>query len=360
MKPLNVSIFCVAALGLAGCHDEVHASEEPAIFQVTHPLRRDTELHREYVAQVHAIQHIELRALEGGYLQDIFVDEGARVAEGQKMFQVMPLIYQAEVNMAVAETEQATIELKNTAALAQKNIVSTSELALAQAKLRKAEANQALAETHRKLSQVRAPFAGLMGRLHVRRGSLLEEGELLTTLSDTATLWVYFNVTEREYLDYISQPEGERPSAVKFIMANDELFDQEGKITAIEADFNNETGNIAFRATFPNPKAILRHGETGKILMSIPVKDALLIPQKATFEILDRQFVFVVDKAGVVRTREIKVIAEQPHLYLVGGGVEESDQILLEGLRKVREGQKIEVEVLPSEEVFEHLELHAE
>lgn len=353
-------VLGLTVFALVGCHAEEHGHEQAGTFAVTTPLRRDTALERDYVAQVHAIQHIELRALERGYLQDIFVDEGSRVTEGQRMFQIMPLVYQAEVNIAVAETELATIEYSNTEALAKKSIVSGTELALAKAKLSKARAHQALAETHKQLTTLRAPFEGLMGRLHVRRGSLLEEGELLTTISDNSQLWVYFNVTEREYLDYVSQPAGERPSAVKLIMANGEVFAEEGAITAIEADFDNETGNIAFRATFPNPQGLLRHGETGKVLMSIPFPGALQIPQKATFEILDRLFVFVVDPDGVLRTREITVAAELPNLFVIGSGLEETDRILLEGLRKVHDGQKIAVEMHAPSEVLAHLDLPAE
>ena len=327
---------------------------------MTTPLRQDTDLPREYVAQVHAIRHIELRALERGYLQDIFVDEGKRITKGEKMFQVMPLIYQAEVQKAVAETELASIEYKNTSALADKDIVSPAELAIANAKLSKAKAEQSLAETHRRLAVIRAPFEGLMDKFHVRQGSLLEEGELLSTLSDNSTLWVYFNVTEAEYLDYITQPEGERQSAVRLLMANGALFEELGHIDTIEADFDNETGNIAFRAVFQNPKGILRHGQTGKILMSVPVKDALLIPQKATFEVFDRHYVYVIDDKGIVQTRPITVAAELPHIFVVKDGLQETDRFLLEGLRRVHDGQKIEVDFEPAKEVFSHLEINAE
>ncbi len=348
------------AMALAGCHHEEAHHEEHATFLVTQPLRQDTELTQEYVAQVHAINHIELRALEAGYLQDIFVDEGQEVKSGARMFQVMPLIYQAEVSKAAAETELATIELDNTKTLADKGIVSPSELALTQAKVKQANAQLSLAETHRRLATVRAPFDGLMGRFHVRKGSLLEEGELLATLSDNSTLWVYFNVTEKEYLDYITQPKDQRVVDVKFVMANGREFAQVGKIETIEADFNNETGNIAFRATFKNPNGILRHGETGKILMSRTVPGALVIPQKATFEILDRQYVYVVDDKGKVASRAISVQAELPHLYVLSGGLEEKDRILLEGLRKVREGQTIDVKLQAPGDVVAHLELPAE
>ncbi|MEQ9305184.1 MAG: efflux RND transporter periplasmic adaptor subunit, partial [Marinoscillum sp.] len=153
---------------------------------------------------------------------------------------------------------------------------------------------------------------------------------------------------------------GESPLIVKLLMANNKLFEFSGEVTTIEADFNNETGNIAFRATFPNPKGLLRHGETGNVLVAAPLKDALLIPQKCTFEILDKKYVFVVDDEHKVRSRQIEVGAELAHIYEVTGGIDESDKILLEGLRKVRDGDKIIPEFKTPTEALSSLGLHAE
>jgi membrane fusion protein (multidrug efflux system) len=350
----------LAAFLMVGCHHEHREPLKQGKFLVTSPLRRDTELARDYVAQIRAIQHIELRALEKGYLQGIFIDEGQRVTRGAKMFQIMPMIYQAEVQKAGAEVEISGIELRNTKLLADKNVVSPNELALATAKFSKAKAELALATTHRTMTEIRAPFDGLVGRFHVRLGSLVGEGELLATFSDNSKVWVYFNVSEAEYLEYESLPEGERITTVKLRMANGQIFDQPGKVETIEADFNNETGNLAFRATFPNPRGLLRHGETGKVVMEVPLRNALLVPQKATFDVLDKKFVFVVDDKGVVRSRPITVSAEMPQVYVVASGVEERDRILVEGLRKVRDGAAIEFDYKDPSGVFEHLEVPAE
>lgn len=347
----------------AGCQQhESHEQREPSekvSYLVTSPLRRDTELTKEYVAQIRAIQHIEVRALERGYLQGIFVDEGQLVRNAQKMFQIMPLLYQAELQKAQAEAEFTQIEYANTKILADGNVVSPNELALAKAKFDKAKAELSLATVHRGLTEIRAPFEGIMGRFHVRQGSLVDEGELLTTLSDNSSMWVYFNVTEAEYLDFkTSDRAAQMP--VQLRMANGELFDQSGKVEIIEADFNNETGNIAFRATFPNPQGLLRHGETGKILMSTPIKNALLIPQQATFEVLDKKFVFIVDDKNVVRSREIVIAEELPHVYVVKSGLSEHDKIVLEGLRKVKDGLEIDSDYKQPADVLARLELPAE
>ncbi len=147
---------------------------------------------------------------------------------------------------------------------------------------------------------------------------------------------------------------------VRLMMANQQLFDYPGIVETIEADFNNETGNIAFRATFPNPKGLLRHGETGNIQMAVPFKRALIIPQKATFEILEKKYVFVIDKDDVAHQREITLAAEMPDLYIVKTGLAEGDKILLEGLRKVRDGDKITYEYQDPKEVIPHLKVYAE
>lgn len=332
----------------------------PGVFLVTSPLRKDAELPRDYVCQIRAIQHIEVRALERGYLEEVFVDEGRSVTRGQPMFQIMTVIYQAELDRAKAEGEAARIEYENTKLLAEKEIVSGNELALARAKLDRANAEVALCEAHRRLATVSAPFDGLMGRLEVRRGSLVDEGELLTTLADNSAMWVYFNVTESEYLDYEARAGGERPSQVRLVMANGRLFDHVGTIETIVADFNHETGTIAFRATFPNPEGLLRHGETGNVRLTTPLDDALLIPQQATFEVLGNKYVFVVDEQGVVQQRRISIAAELPHLYVVADGVTEDERLLLEGLRRVRSGQEIGTKYQDPAEVIAHLDLPAD
>ncbi len=362
MKFLTSTLVVGVVLFCTNCQSHNEHKELPIKFSVTSPIKLDTSVTKKYVCQIHSTQHIELRALERGYLQEIFVDEGQFVKKGQLMFQIMPRLYQAELQKSEAEKHFAEIEYQNTKKLADGNVVAPNELALAEAKLDKAKAELALAQVHLDFTQVRAPFDGIMDHFHVRKGSLVEEGELLTTLSDNHEMWVYFNVPEAEYLDYKIElsKDSTHPLTVKLLMANNKLFEYEGVVNTIEADFNSETGNIAFRATFPNQKGLLRHGETGSVLVQAPLKDALLIPQKATFEILDKKYVFVVDEDGLVRSRQIKVGAELPHLYQVNSGLKDSDRIILEGLRKVRDGDQIVMDYLEPTEVISHLELHAE
>ena len=359
-QPLLLLSLCLL-LGSLSCAKKAEEKKEKDVeYQVTSPLNRDTTVTKDYVCQIHSIQHIELRAMEKGYLQKTYVDEGQSVRQGQIMFQIMPLLYQAELQKSQAEANFVGIEYQNTKRLADSNIVSKNELALAKAKLDKVKADVSLAQTHLQFTTIKAPFNGIMDHFRVRMGSLVNEGDLLTTLSDNSKMWVYFNVPEAEYLNLKTHIQQENQTNVGLIMANNEMFAYPGVVQTIEADFNNETGNIAFRATFPNPKGLLRHGETGNVRMTIPLKNALIIPQKATFEVLDKKYVYVVDKNDVIRSREITVAAEMPHIFVVKTGLKKDDRILLEGLRQVRENEKIYPKFVQPNDVVSHLGLYAE
>lgn len=351
----------VAALLLGGCEkSETAKHEEKPKLEVTQPLRKDATVTKQYVARIQAYRHIELRAMEKGYLQHIMVDEGQSVSHGQAMFKIMPNILQGELQRTKAEANAVHIEYQNTSALADKHVVSQNELALAKAKLDKANAEVSLAETRLGFTNISAPFDGIMDRLEVRNGSLVDEGDLLTTLSDISKMWVYFNVPETEYLDYAQSKKPKSPVKVQLKLANGRLFDQFGVVETVEADFDNKTGNIEFRATFPNPNRILRHGQTGNIVVAMPHPNAIIIPQKATFEILDKMYVYVVNNDGKLEQRLITVAAELPHLFIIKDGLKETDRILLEGLRKVHNGQQIDVDFRPPEKVYGDLHLHAE
>ncbi|MBO9154732.1 efflux RND transporter periplasmic adaptor subunit [Chitinophaga sp. GCM10012297] len=360
MKRIFMLMGLWAVLCHTSCKPKEENKEEAAKLVVTSPLKMDTTITREYVCQIRSIRNIELRAQEKGYLQDIFVDEGQEVKAGQLLFRIMPKLYEAEALRAEAEAEAAEIEVQNTQALADRNVVSKNELALAKAKLKKAKAELALAQAHLAFTEIRAPFDGIMDQLHLKKGSLVEEGDLLTSLSDNSRMWVYFNVSEPEYLTYASNAKPKEKLKVDLLLANKEIFKHAGVVETIEGEFNNETGNIAFRATFPNGEGLLRHGETGNVLIKQPLKNALIIPQKATLEILDKKYVYVVNKDNVVQLRPITIEAEMPDLYVLKEGVNENEKILLEGLRKVKNNDKIAFDYEEPKALIDHLMLPSE
>ena len=147
---------------------------------------------------------------------------------------------------------------------------------------------------------------------------------------------------------------------VTLLMANNKPFHQKGIVETIEGEFNSQTGNIAFRATFSNPDGILRHGETGTIIMNTPIKNAIIIPQKATFEILDKRYVFLVDDNNVLQQQEIEIGAELENIFIISKGISINDKFLLEGIRKVKNKEKIHIEFVAPNSVISNLTLYAE
>nr|WP_278352789.1 efflux RND transporter periplasmic adaptor subunit [Chryseobacterium gleum] len=360
IKRVASGIALSALLLVVGCNKKKEEKEEVTVYPVTSPVVMDTVINKEYVAQIQSVKNIEVRAQEKGFLEKIFVDEGQYVQAGQTLFRIMPKLYQAELLKAKAEVEQASIELKNASTLAGNNIVSKNERAMAKAKLDAANAEMKLAQIHLSFTDIKAPFSGVINRIPLKLGSLVDEGDLLTSLSDNTSIYTYFNVSEPEYLSYQTHAADRGSNQVSLITANGETYTQKGEIQTIEGEFDNETGNIAFRAKFPNPDKLLRNGETGKIQMSMPVHNALIIPQKATYEIQDQKYVFVVDKNGVAKSRNIKVAYELPDLYVVGSGISKGDQILLEGVQKVKDDQKVKTKFQDPKKVLQSLKLKAE
>lgn len=334
--------------------------EEAAKYTATSPLKIDTSFTKEYVSQIRSVRNIEIRAQEKGFLQNIYVDEGQPVKAGQLLFKIMPKIYEAELQKAEAEANAAEIELQNAKTLVDKNVISKNEQAMAQAKLDHAKAEIALAKLHLSFTEIRAPFDGTIDRIPKKLGSLIDEGELLTSLSDNSQMFAYFNVSEPEYLDYQTDTKGRGNSKVGLLLANNRPLQYKGDVETIESEFDNETGNIAFRARFPNPDKLLKNGETGKVLMTVPLRGALIIPQKATYEIQDKLYVFVVDKNNVVKSKNISIIGQMADLYVIQSGISENDRILLEGVQKAKDDDKIQYEYQAPKEVISHLRLRTE
>ena len=329
---------------------------ETGKFTVTTPLKADTTVTKEYVSQIQSVRNIEIRAQEKGYLQNINIDEGQYVHAGQVLFRIMPKLYEAEMLKAQAAMKEAELEMLNTKTLAEKNIVSKTEQSIAQAKLDEAKAELSLAQLHLSFTEIKAPFDGVVDRIRFKLGSLIDEGTLLTTLSDNKSMYVYFNVSESEYLDYKASKTNERNN-VTLLLANGQTHKYKGTVETVEGEFDNETGNIAFRAKFPNPDLVLKHGETGKVQMNVPVRNALIIPQKATYEIQDKIYVYVLDQNNVVRSKNITIKNTLPDLYIVGSGLSENDKILLEGVQNVKEDDKISYSYVDPKNVISTLQL---
>lgn len=355
--------FCVPGCNL---HKEEHQEEVHKIV-TTCPQVQAVTLTQDYVCQIHSQRHIRVRALDEGYLEAIEVKEGQWVKEGQVLFKVIPILYQKDWEAAQAEFKVAELELKYAEQLYKDKAISQNEVALIKAKLVRADAKMKLARAKYDFASIRAQFDGIIDRLHHQQGSLVEEGEFLTTLSDNSVMWVYFNLPEKRYLEYMTNVKGKKELKIEILLASGKKFDQLGMLDpangkgAIEADFNNETGNIPFRADFPNPDLLLRNGQTGTILLSWVENNALVIPQRATFEVLAKRYVYVVDEENVARQQEITIENELEDLFVIKSGLAANDKIILEGIRQVRDGYKVEdYEDSQPDEVAAKLKYHAE
>jgi membrane fusion protein (multidrug efflux system) len=279
-----------------------NGQEHPKIV-VTSPKVEDVIITLPFVCQIRAQRRIEVRALQNGNLNEIAVKEGQSVKKGDLMFKIVPTL---DKPMPDADWTNVT-----------------------------------------------APFDGIVGRLHVQQGSLIKEGDILSTLSDNSVMWAYFNVPEKNYLEYqVNRKQHEKEDKIELVLASGTTFPQTGLIGAIEAEFNNENGNLKFRADFPNLDGLLRHGQTGTIKIRRPLKNALVIPQRATFEILDKRYVWVVGEDDVAHQTLITIKHELDDVFVIDSGLNVRDRIVLEGVRQVHDGEKAEYEFRSPEKVM--------
>ncbi len=340
-------------------HEEKSHDEHKVV--VTSPKVQDVNITESFVCQIRSQRHIEVRALEGGYLKTISINEGQAVKKGDVMFTILPVLYKAKLDAESAKANVAQQKYKYTQTLAEQKVVSPNEVSLMKAEMEEAQAKANFAAAELNFTDIRAPFDGIVDRLLQREGSLIKEGDILTTLADNSVMWVYFNVPEKYYLHYMATREQrEKDDKIELVLANHDTFPQQGMIGAIEADFNNENGNIKFRADYPNPDVLLRHGQTGTIKIRRPLKDALLIPQRATFDLLDSRYVWVLDENDVAHQTLITVQNELEDIFIVGSGLHVKDRIVLEGVREVEEGAKVEYKFLAPEVALKNQKFHAE
>lgn len=358
--PLKLAAILPALLSLfaGGCSRASAAQppEERSVFAVASPNITDTSYEREYVGEVHAIRYAELRSRLKGLIKSVEVDEGQSVKRDQLLFTISArelhqeqLKLRAAMKSSEAELKLARLEQENTQMLFEKNIVSNAEKALSEAKAdalsakldeSKAHANQV--SINLSYAKVRAPFDGVINRIPRKTGSLVGEEDLLTTLADTSQVYVYFRVSEREYLEYSAGTSAHRPREVSFKLANGVLHSDQGVIDTVESEVNRETGNLAFRARFPNSRNVLRHGSSGKVVVRADVRNALLVPQKSTFEVQGRTYVYALDAENRAHAREVVTKLRIGDSFVVASGLTPKDRFILEGVQKIKDGMKVE------------------
>lgn len=361
MKRYIWPVFLLASAFVTGCatqsKDTSESSDSIRTIPVTELKPQSTKLHREYVGDIHAVKNVEIYARVKGYLEEVYVDEGKEVKKGQVLFRINNEEYEANLakakatlQSAVAEAKGAELELKRVKLLVEKNVISKTEVEVAEAKLaavnakiEEARSEKANAALQLAQTQIRAPFDGIIDRIPSKTGSLINEGTLLTTLSDTKHVFAYFNVSENEYLEYVKArgKSESQQSLVELELADGSYFKHKGTIETMEGAFDEGTGSIAFRARFSNPDKLLKHGSTGTVRLTNAVDNAILIPQKAAFEIQDKNFVYVVQQDNKIKTRVFTPQSRLGDYYVVKSGLEPGEKIVYEGLQGLKDGATI-------------------
>jgi RND family efflux transporter MFP subunit len=347
-------VALAAALLLPACQGASPAasSETRERFLVATP-QRGASIVRRYVARVEALRHIEVRARLGGVVEALEVDEGRSVTAGQVLYRVNARSARIEEERAAAvlasaeaEVGAAALELENSTSLAERGVVSPVELAQARAKLAvltakrdEARAAQRQAGINVELAVVRAPFPGVVGRLPIKVGSVVDSDALLTTLTNAEEVFAYIKTSEAEYLQ-LTKNGALNGRSVQLLLADGSPLPDPGIIDATDSAFDNEARSMTIRARFKNTAGQLRHGATGTLLLTDVASDALVIPQQATFERQDLVYVYTVDTGSVAHAQRIDPLFRTDSGFVVQG-FPESMKIVVEGIQHIQDGDRI-------------------
>lgn len=325
--------------------------------------------YKEFSASLQGSKDIEIRAQVDGYLDRIYIDEGAHVEKGQLLFKINDRPYREQLNNARANLAAAKANLANAeinvfklTPLVENNVVSDIQLRAAKAaheaalaSVTQAEAMVGSAQINLGYTAITAPANGYVGRIDVEPGSLVgtSTAEPLTMLSEIKEVHAYFSFSEREFLEFISRFEGKtiqekiaKMPPVELILADNTVYPFKGKVEAVAGQFDNTTGAISFRATFQNAAGLLRSGNTGRIRIPRVVESALVVPQEATFELQDKIFVFAVSDSNKVVSTPIQVSDNMDNFYLVETGLEPGDKIVYAGLDRLNDGALIQPQLI--------------
>lgn len=352
-----LSMAILLPLVLVSCGAQENEKTQLESFAVANPIQTDTVFTKEYVADIQAIKNVEIRCRVKGFIDNIHVDEGEFVKEGQLLFSISAQEYtdelqraKSQLNSAEAELKTLQVELRNSRNLLAKNIISKSEVEAAEAKVEAAEANcdeaksiVSTAQLKVSFTKIKAPFSGYINRIPNKFGSLVEEGTMLTTISDNQEIYTYFRVAEFEYLSFMKTKGFSKSKDIKLLLADNSLHTEKGMIETVDGEVEKTTGNIAFRAKFANPSKLIKHGSSGKVRIYFDIKKAIIIPMSSTFEIQENYYVYTVDKTNRIRLKRIYPSVSLGDSYVISKGLKVQDRILLEGVQLVKAGQKIKV-----------------
>ena len=360
-----VTVFILAACKSSTDNAGAYGAPPPEALPVITVSSMPATTYQEYTASLEGSRDIEIRPQVDGYIDRIYVDEGARVSKGQLLFKINGQPYAEQLNTAnalhaaaKASLESAEINVNKLVPLVQNNVISDVQLKSAQAAYNAAKANVAQAASVVQAARINvgytsvtAPASGYIGRIPLKTGSLVGRTtvEPLTVLSETRDIHAYFSMSEINFLQFKDQFPGstieqkiKQMPPVELILASDSIYTQKGRVELAEGQFDKTTGTINFRATFPNANGILRSGNTGKIRIAKNLGNSIVIPQEATFELQDKVFVFAVGDSNKVISKPLTIAGTSGNYYLVQGGVNAGEKIVYTGLERLRDGAVIQ------------------
>ena len=382
-RSLSILLFVVvlSQLSCAGDTDNARSALGSAVkdYAVLTVVPQSTTLQSDYPASIEGQQNVEIRPKIDGYIEKIYVDEGSTVRKGQRLFQISAPQYeqevrtaQANIQIAEADVNAAEMEVNKVRPLVEKNIISKYELQAAQfnlqsrmAALSQARATLANARTNLGYTVVTSPVSGIVGTIPYKMGSLVSSNtpEPLTTVSNIGNIYAYFSINEKQALSFSKNTKGATPEEriasippVTLILSDGTEFPQKGRIQTASGMINTETGAISVRATFPNPGNIIRSGSSGTVRIPTTVDSAIVIPQKATYEIQGKKFVYIVSDSSKVKSIEIQTMPNSGGQYfVVQDGLQYGDKIVLEGVASLREGIVIKPNEVRTDSVYRNL-----
>lgn len=371
ITPVKGVVATALALGLFSCADRQQMKNQMVGEYATIALApTQINLKSSYVATIRGKQDVEIRSKVNGFITKLCVDEGSVVRKGQTLFIIDPVQYQAAVKVAQATVEVAKanvatskLTVTNKRELAQKNIISQYDLQMAENQLASmeavlAQANAQLVNARNDLSytNVTSPSNGVVGTIPYRVGSLVSSSTAtpLTIVSDISQMYVYFSMNEKQLLGMTRQGGTmneilSKMPLVELQLADGTIYGEKGKIETLSGVIDQTTGSVTLRATFPNAKNLLRSGGSGLVLVPYTNDQAIIIPQKATYEIQDKKFVYMLTDSSTVVSTQIEISPlDNGAEYLVMGGAKLGDRIVVEGVSSLRNGMKI-VAITPEE-----------
>ncbi|PST84939.1 efflux RND transporter periplasmic adaptor subunit [Pedobacter yulinensis] len=387
MKTIQTFIFTLgcSALLLSSCGGKKEdkaaqaGADQPQSYPVVTLTSQSTTLESDYPATLEGQQNIDIRPKIDGFIEKIFVDEGATVKQGQPLFSINAPQYEQEVrtakaavNSAEAEVNAAKLQYNKTKPLVEKDIISKFDLESAEYNLKikqaaLAQARAALANANVNLGYTRvvAPVNGVIGRIPYKTGALVssQSAEPLTTISNIAKVYAYFSLNEKQILDFSRDYKGatltdkiRQIPSVSLILSDGTVYAQNGRIETVSGQIDTQTGSASMRATFPNPSILLRSGASALVRIPKHLDAAILIPQKSTSDIQGKKFAYQVDQTGAVKAVEIEIMANtKGNFYVVTKGLKAGDKIVLEGFSGLKDGTKIKAEERPADSVFAEL-----